>query len=193
MGSWRVATDARTAAGAFTAPKMAAAASSAAPTVSVLRRRTRNRGRGTSLFPRFSLRLKYKNIRISSPFYFGRGYAIIFSFMPWTLCTSFGFFKLGSPFECGMAPSPQVPQSFLHRFSLYCFEKVKTKLQKFIKNSSKTRDAFLENGFCGPEAQYFTGIVIDPVFDLLDRFRCDFPEVCSFQEPTADHSIHIFV
>ena len=38
MGSWRVAADARTAAGAFTAPKMAAAASSAAPTVSVLRR-----------------------------------------------------------------------------------------------------------------------------------------------------------
>ncbi len=72
-------------------------------------------------------------------------------------------------------------------------EKVKTKLQKFIKNSSKKRDAFLENGFCGPEAQYFTGIVIDPVFDLLDRFRCDFPEVCSFREPTADHSIHIFV
>ena len=91
-GQLRVATDARTAAGAFTAPKMAAAASSAAPTVSVLRRRTRNRGRGASLFPRFSLRLKYKNIRISSPFYFGGGYAIIFSFMPWTLCTSFGFF-----------------------------------------------------------------------------------------------------
>ena len=40
--------------------------------------------------------------------------------MPWTLCTSFGFFKLGSPFEYGMAPSPQVPQSFLHRFALYC-------------------------------------------------------------------------
>lgn len=72
-------------------------------------------------------------------------------------------------------------------------EKVKTKLQKFIKNSSKTRDTFLENGFGGPEAQYFTGIVIDPVFDLLDRFRCDFPEVCSFREPTADHFIHIFV
>ena len=72
-------------------------------------------------------------------------------------------------------------------------EKVKTKLQKFIKNSNKTRDAFLENGFGGPEAQYFTGIVIDPVFDLLDRFRCDFPEVFSFWEPTADHSIHIFV
>lgn len=36
MGSWRVAADARTAAGAFTAPKMAAAASSAAPTVSVV-------------------------------------------------------------------------------------------------------------------------------------------------------------
>lgn len=61
------------------------------------------------------------------------------------------------------------------------------------KNSNKTRDAFLENGFGGPEAQYFTGIVIDPVFDLLDRFRCDFPEVCSFWEPTADHFIYIFV
>jgi len=137
MGSWRVATDARTAAGAVTAPKMAAAASSAAPTVSVLRRRTRNRGRGASLFPRFSLRLKYKNIRISSPFYFGRGYAIIFSFMPWTLCTSFGFFKLGSPFECGMAPSPQVPQSFLHRFSLYCLISVIDKVNIFVY-SNKT-------------------------------------------------------
>ena len=73
------------------------------------------------ILPAAFLRLKYKNIRISSPFYFGRGYAIIFSFMPWTLCTSFGFFKLGSPFECGMAPSPQVPQSFLHRFSLYFY------------------------------------------------------------------------
>ena len=61
------------------------------------------------------------------------------------------------------------------------------------KNSNKTRDAFLENGFGGPEAQYFTGIVIDSVFDLLYRFRCDFSEVCSFWEPTADHSIHIFV
>ena len=36
-------------------------------------------------------------------------------------------------------------------------------------------------------------IVIDPVFNLLDRFRRDFSEVCSFWEPTADHSIHIFV
>lgn len=81
----------------------------------------------------------------------------------------------------------------LRDMSAMADEKVKTKLQKFIKNSSKTRDAFLENGFCGPEAQCFTGIVIDPVFDLLDRFRCDFPEVCSFREPTADHSIHIFV
>ena len=104
---------------------------------SVLRRRTRNRGRRASLFPRFSLRSKYKNIRISSPFYFGRGYAIIFSFMPWTLCTSFGFFKLGSPFECGMAPSPQVPQSFLHRFVLYCLISVIDKVNIFVY-SNKT-------------------------------------------------------
>ncbi len=82
MGSWRVAADARTAAGAFTAPKMAAAASSAAPTVSVLRRRTRKRGFAVSRFPRFFLKANCKNIRISSPFCFGRGYAALFFFIP---------------------------------------------------------------------------------------------------------------
>ena len=56
--------------------------SSAAPTVSVLRRRTRKRGFAVSLFPRFFLKANCKNIRISSPFCFGRGYAALFFFIP---------------------------------------------------------------------------------------------------------------
>ena len=61
---------------------MAAAASSAAPTVSVLRRRTRKRGFAVSRFPRYFLKTNCKNIRISSPFCFGRGYAALFFFIP---------------------------------------------------------------------------------------------------------------
>lgn len=51
MGSCRVAADVRTAAGAFTAPKIATAISSAAPNVSVLRRRTKTRLHDLPLAP----------------------------------------------------------------------------------------------------------------------------------------------